>query len=75
MARELRRREATAGLDPLPVVAVTASVLPEDRGRLLSAGMDDWLAKPILAAELAAVVERLLPRDRAPRTRAIPATS
>ena len=73
MARELRRREADVGPLRLPVVAVTASILPEDRDRLLAAGMDACLAKPLLAEELAAVVERLLPADRPPRTGAIPA--
>jgi len=56
---ELRRREQ-AGRRKTPVIMVTAYDLPEDRRRLLDAGADGYVAKPIdaerLAAELARVV-------------------
>ena len=39
-------------LDGLPVIAMTASVLPADRERCLKAGMVDFLAKPIEPQEL-----------------------
>jgi two-component system, sensor histidine kinase and response regulator len=71
-AREIRRRESAAALPPIPIVALTASVLPEDRDRMLDAGMDDHLAKPVRADDLARTLERWLPA--APRrTFAIPA--
>lgn len=31
----------------VPVIALTAAVLPEDKNKCLSAGMDDFIAKPI----------------------------
>jgi CheY-like chemotaxis protein len=34
-------------LDALPVIAMTASVLPVDRQRCLDAGMNDFIAKPL----------------------------
>jgi CheY-like chemotaxis protein len=40
------------------IVAVTASVLPEDRAACLAAGMDAYLRKPIRIPELAAVLFR-----------------
>ncbi len=53
----LREREQSAG-GHLPVIALTARSRDEDRQRCLAAGMDDYLSKPIRAAELAAAIER-----------------
>ena len=47
----------------IPIVAMTASALAGDRERCLAAGMDDHVAKPIRAAQLAAVLERYVPED------------
>ena len=44
----------------LPIIAMTASALPEDRARCLDAGMDDYLTKPLHRHELRAVLERWL---------------
>jgi len=45
----------------LPIVALTAHVLPEDRKRCLAVGMDDYLSKPFSMAELRGVLARWLP--------------
>jgi len=58
--RAIREREVTVG-GHLPVIALTARSQPEDRERCLAAGMDDYLAKPILAAELLAAIEQFVP--------------
>ncbi len=42
----------------LPVVAVTAAVLPEDRRRCLAAGMAGFVEKPVERAALAAALAR-----------------
>jgi len=53
---ELRRREGTNRR--LPVIALTASALTDDRQRCLDAGMDDFIRKPIDPGELRTTLER-----------------
>ena len=55
----IRERERSAG-GHLPVIALTARSRQEDRERCLAAGMDDFLAKPIRAADLLAAIDRVV---------------
>ena len=48
----------------LPVLALTASVMPEDRARAVKAGVDSLIAKPVRAAEFYAALLRYLPGSR-----------
>jgi PAS domain S-box-containing protein len=57
VVRAVRERERAAG-GHLPVIALTARSRPEDREQCLAAGMDDFLAKPIQAADLWAAINR-----------------
>jgi CheY-like chemotaxis protein len=62
LARELAAGNITPAGQPKPVViAVTASVLPEDRAAAIEAGCDGFLDKPYAAADLVATVARYLP--------------
>ncbi len=45
----------------MPIVALTAHVLPEDRQRCIEAGMDDYLSKPFSMNELRNLLGRWLP--------------
>jgi CheY-like chemotaxis protein/HPt (histidine-containing phosphotransfer) domain-containing protein len=67
---ELDGYEATRVIRRLPppvlqpwIIAMTAHVSPEDRKRCQSAGMDDFLGKPIVPADLAHALEHYQPRQ------------
>jgi signal transduction histidine kinase/ActR/RegA family two-component response regulator len=47
----------------VPIVALTAQAFPGDRERCLAAGMDDYVSKPINAAQFIATVRRWIPCD------------
>ncbi len=58
---EIRRLEAREpGARRLPIVALTARVVEEDRERCVEAGMDDYLSKPFKRDALAALLRRWL---------------
>jgi signal transduction histidine kinase/ActR/RegA family two-component response regulator len=56
--RMIRRREAP-GVH-LPIIATTAHSMSGDREKCLAAGMDDYVSKPIRAAELQEVLLRAI---------------
>jgi len=62
---QLRRLAADRG-GTIPVVALTAHAGFRERQRILAAGFDEYLAKPIEPQELAAVVSRMAGRPSPP---------
>jgi two-component system cell cycle response regulator DivK len=56
----LRRIRAAPALDAVPVVAVSASVMPQDQRHILESGFDAFIAKPVSLRAFLAVVERTL---------------
>ena len=60
----IRARERGTGAH-VPIVALTAHAMKEDRDRALAAGMDEYVSKPIRRDQLFEVIERLVPAGSA----------
>jgi two-component system, sensor histidine kinase SagS len=59
---EASRRIRQGGRWPeLPIVALTANAMPEERERCRAAGMNDYLAKPFRREELLALIDHWVP--------------
>ena len=58
-ARRIRSSESPGRR--IPIIAITANVLPEDRQKCLACGMDDFVAKPINRDNLFSALTRWLP--------------
>src|SRR5581483_8184835 len=50
------------------IIAMTANALPEDREACFAAGMDDYVAKPIRAEDLARALKRAKPVAAGPNS-------
>ena len=59
--RLLRESERKAGLPRMPIIGITAHVMPDTIRHCLDAGMDDYLAKPYQAEELREKILTLVP--------------
>ncbi len=60
--RRIREGAAGEAVRSLPVVALTAYSMKGDRERFLSAGLDDYVSKPVDVGELFMVMRRVLER-------------
>ena len=58
--RQLRASRETAGI---PAIAVTASVMQQDRKQITEAGFDAYIGKPINLKEFLDTVRTMLERD------------
>jgi two-component system cell cycle response regulator DivK len=61
--REIRRN---ASLDAMPVLAVSASVMPDEQQKIVASGFDAYVMKPINLKPFLETVQRYLAGGRRP---------
>ena len=63
----LGRIRKDVSLDAIPVLAVSASVMPDDQQKIISSGFDAFITKPINLKQFVETVQRFLQNGRAKR--------
>ena len=69
--RVQRARERKTGARRLPIIALTANALAEDRQRCLDAGMDDFISKPFSRSQLREALQHLVAGGPIPVTETV----
>jgi two-component system, cell cycle response regulator DivK len=60
----LRRIREDATLDAMPVLAVSASVMPDEQQKIVASGFDEYITKPIVLKSFVETVQRFLAQGR-----------
>ena len=60
----LRRIREDATLDAMPVLAVSASVMPAEQQKIVASGFDEYITKPIVLKSFVETVQRFLAQGR-----------
>jgi len=62
--RRVREMESEKNRSAIPIIAMTAHAMQGDKEMCLKAGMNGYIAKPILSRELAEILEEWLPQRK-----------
>ena len=60
----LRRIREDSALDAIPVLAVSASVMPDEQQKIVTSGFDAYITKPIVLKPFLETVQRFLTDGR-----------
>ena len=60
--RNIREMQKHGNLKRIPIIALTANAMQQDRDECLNAGMDDHLSKPYTRLQMRAMLDRWLPQ-------------
>ena len=60
VTEKIRNFESKQGKNPVPIVALTANTLDNDREKCISVGMNEYLSKPFTANELIEKIEKFV---------------
>ena len=71
----IRKDEREQGRRRLPIIALTANAMLEDRQECLDAGMDDYLSKPVKKGDLGAILAKWMPGQSPPDEQKYPVSS
>ena len=64
--KRIRQWEKETGARRIPIIALTARVLNEERQLCTDAGMDDFIAKPVSLEMLTATIGRWITSPKGP---------
>ncbi|MCG6190743.1 response regulator [Maribellus maritimus] len=64
ITKAIRKYEKEERINPqIPIIALTANALDNDRDKCYNAGMNEYLSKPFTSDELIGVIDKFFPRQ------------
>ena len=64
ITKYIRKYEEESGTTKkIPIIALTANALDNDRDKCFTAGMNEYLSKPFTSEDLIGVIDKFFPRQ------------